>query len=249
MVTFKGDLYFVASGGTGSGCGGDCGRILKMTKGGTETVLYNFTGGADGASPQGIFRDSTGDFYGVARSGGTGAGTVWKLDTSNEFSVLYTFTGGIDGGSPTGRLTRDTNGNIHGVTYSGGDPNCNCGVVFRVDASGNETVLHKFFPGGGGSYPSVGLLDVGGTLYGMTFGGGNLVCNPPVGCGVLYQIGKTGQYTVLHRFTGAPGDGFFIESGGLTLGADGSIYGATGLGGISCAEDNLGCGVIFKYTP
>src|SRR6202035_3638543 len=123
------------------------------------------------------------------------------------FSVLYTFTGGSDGGAPIGRLTMDTNGNIHGVTSSGGDPSCNCGVVFRLDASGNETVLHKFFGRGGGSFPGVGLLDVSGSLYGTTFNGGDLTCNAPVGCGVLYQIGKDGQYSVLHRFTGIPGDG------------------------------------------
>jgi len=249
MVTINGDLYFVTwTGGSGTGCKRGCGRILKMTKGGTETVLYNFTGGADGANPQGTFRDVAGNLYGVATTGGTGFGTVWKLDPSGLFSVLYTFTGGTDGGTPWGRVTVDSNGNIHGVTFSGGDPSCNCGVVFRVDASGNETVLHKFF-GRGGSSPYVGVLDVGGTFYGMTFGGGDLTCEPPAGCGVLYQISKTGQYTVLHRFTGAPGDGANSSSGGLTLGKDGSIYGTTWDGGTTCTEDAYGCGVIFKYTP
>jgi uncharacterized repeat protein (TIGR03803 family) len=249
MVTINGDLYFVAwRGGNGTGCTGGCGQILKMTKDGTETVLYNFTGGADGANPQGTFRDAAGNLYGVASYGGIGFGTVWKLDTSGVFSVLYTFTGGPDGANPWGRLIRDTNGNIHGVTWAGGDPTCDCGVVFRLDANGHETVLHKFF-GENAPQPRVGLLDVGGTLYGMTALGGDLTCRPPIGCGVLYQISKTGQYTVLHRFTGTPGDGANSEIGGLTLGKDGSIYGTTWEGGTTCPEDSYGCGVIFKYTP
>jgi uncharacterized repeat protein (TIGR03803 family) len=252
MVTNKGDLYFVTPGADGDVCSdlGDCGRILKMTKGGTETVLYAFTGGADGAIPEGLVRDSAGNLYGVALTNVTaqGAGTVFKLDTAGVFTVLYTFTGGADGGTPVGRLTIDANGNLHGVTRSGGDPTCNCGVVFRLDSSGHETVVHKFFGGGGGSVPLVGLLDVGGVLYGTTAGGGDVACSG--GCGVLYEISKAGKYTVLHRFGGLAGnDGAGSISGALTLGSDGSIYGATYSGGISCTENNQGCGTIFKYTP
>ena len=174
---------------------------------------------------------------------------MFKLDTAGVFTVLYTFTGGADGGLPTGRLTIDANGNLHGVTELGGDSKCNCGVVFRLDSSGNETVVHKFFGGGGGSFPQVGLLDVGGTLYGTAGGSGELGCNPPSGWGVLYQIGKNAKYTVLHRFAGIPGDGDLNGVGRLTLGTDGSIYGATWYGGMSCTENSQGCGTIFKYTP
>jgi uncharacterized repeat protein (TIGR03803 family) len=125
-----------------------------------------------------------------------------------------------------------------------------CGVVFRVDGSGNETVIHKFFGYGGGAVPS-GLLDVGGVLYGTTGGGGDSSCFPPgKGCGVVYQLGKTGQYTVLHRFAGSgtgDGDGGAVDA--LTLGEDGSIYGATSYGGTGkCTGGHPGCGVIFKRT-
>jgi uncharacterized repeat protein (TIGR03803 family) len=262
LVTINGDLYGVTPFGAGTGCNGSgCGLIFKMTKNaGTETVLYRFTGGADGAFPQGLVRDSAGNLYGVTTSNITapGAGTVFELDTAGVFTVLYTFTGGGDGGTPSGRLIRDANGNIHGVTAFGGDPTCNCGVIFRLDSSGHETVLHKFFGYAGGSYPSggtgspsSGLLDVNGVLYGTTLYGGDLTCYSPLGCGVLYMIGKTGQYTVLHRFAGAAfGDGYYPGFGELTLGSDGSIFGATWHGGTSCTfDETYGCGAIFKYTP
>jgi uncharacterized repeat protein (TIGR03803 family) len=255
LVTNKGDLYGVTANG-GLGCSGasqGCGIIYKMTKGGTETVLYKFTGGADGASPQNIIRDAAGNLYGVAvSSSSVNAGTVWELDTNGQFSVLHAFTGGADGGEPLGRLTRDANGNIHGVTASGGDTVCNCGVVFRLDNSRHETVLHKFFGHGGGALPGVGLLDVGGVLYGTAGAGGDLTCNFGSGCGVFYKVEKTGQYVVLHRFAGsATGDGDTSVLGALTLGGDGSIYGATWYGGTgTCTGGSRpGCGVIFKYTP
>jgi uncharacterized repeat protein (TIGR03803 family) len=252
LVTINGDLYGVTL---------DGGTIYKMTKGGTETILYRFTGGADGSLPENIIRDSAGNLYGIAAGGGgqvkcagqNGCGTVWKFDTFGVFTVLYTFTGGIDGGIPLGRLILDAgDGSLRGTTEVGGDPTCDCGVVFRVDSSGNETVIHKFFGHGGGGEPSTGLLDVDGTLYGTTGFGGDLTCNPPYGCGVLYQIGKTGRYTVLHRFAGAAtGDGAYNAIGALSLGADGSIYGATWYGGTGACTTGAvpGCGVIFKYTP
>ena len=211
MVTNKGDLYFVTPGADGDVCSdlGDCGRILKMTKGGTETVLYAFTGGADGAIPEGLVRDSAGNLYGVALTNVTaqGAGTVFKLDTAGVFTVLYTFTGGADGGTPMGRLTIDANGNLHGVTESGGDPKCNCGVVFRLDSSGHETVVHKFFGGGGGSFPLVGLLDVGGMLYGTTGGGGDVTCLPPqaVACCTKFEDRQIQCSSPFHRRAGRRG--------------------------------------------
>ena len=57
------------------------GTIFKLDAGGNETVLYNFTGGADGSYPQaGLIRDSAGNLYGTTSYGGvSGAGTVFKL--------------------------------------------------------------------------------------------------------------------------------------------------------------------------
>ena len=69
------------------------------------------------------------------------------------YKVLYTFTGGTDGGFSSGDLIQDAQGNLYGTANNGGDPECNCGVVFKVDLHGNETVLYTFTGGtdGGGS--------------------------------------------------------------------------------------------------
>jgi uncharacterized repeat protein (TIGR03803 family) len=214
------------------------GTIFKITKEGTFTLLYTFTGGADGSGPQGLRRDAGGNLYGVAFGGGDPTckcGTIFEVNTAGKFKVLYTFTGGANGAGPVD-LIRDVNGNFHGVTRSGGDPTCNCGVVFRLDATGKETVLHKFFGGRSGASP-VALQSMAGTLYGTTSFGGD----PGCGCGVLFQVGRTGHYAVLHRFTGGA-DGS-SPYGGLTRGIDGSIYGSTS--GFPAS----GPAAIFKLTP
>jgi uncharacterized repeat protein (TIGR03803 family) len=59
--------------------------VYKLDKAGKETVLYNFSGGADGAFPYGgLIRDSAGNLYGTTTSGGSapsfnGCGVVFKL--------------------------------------------------------------------------------------------------------------------------------------------------------------------------
>jgi uncharacterized repeat protein (TIGR03803 family) len=255
LVSINGALYGTTRFGGDLNCA--CGVIFRVTKTGKEEVLHRFTGGTDGGEAQGLVRDTAGNLYGGFSGEGvintdqcpTGCGIVFKLDTAGVFTVLYAFAGGTDGLIPMGRLIRDTNGNIHGVTASGGE--AGGGIVFRLDASGNKTVLHNFFGFGGGHDPDNGLLDVGGALYGTTALGGDFSKACPDGCGVLYQIAKTGQYTELHRFAGlAAEDGNSPAVGQLTLGADGSIYGAASIGGSVCPDaTTLGCGVIFKYTP
>jgi uncharacterized repeat protein (TIGR03803 family) len=64
--------------------------VFKVSPSGQETVLYNFTGGADGGYPRaGVIQDSSGNLYGTTLEGGTpGAGVVYKLDTAGEDTVL-----------------------------------------------------------------------------------------------------------------------------------------------------------------
>ncbi len=108
--------------------------VFKIDKSGNETVLYSFTGGADGGYPlAGLIRDPAGNFYGATAGGGTsGAGVVFKIDKSGNETVLYTFTGGADGGYPQWAvLARDSAGNLYGTTYLGGHGHRGRGVQSR----------------------------------------------------------------------------------------------------------------------
>src|SRR5262249_32198614 len=134
---FQSNLLFVNNalvGTTGAGGTFNAGTIFKLASTGKETVLYSFSGGADGNQPNsGPIRDSKSNLYGTAFWGGNtnciltsayppGCGTVYKLDSAGHLSVLYTFQGGSDGAWPQG-LVLDSGGNLYGVTFYGGDLN------------------------------------------------------------------------------------------------------------------------------
>jgi uncharacterized repeat protein (TIGR03803 family) len=108
--------------------------------------------------------------------------------------VLYTFSGGADGAVP-GELIRGPAGNFYGTTLFGGNFSgpCSpygCGVVFKLDPAGNETVLYTFTGGTDGALPG-NLLHYKGSLYGTTGSGGDTSCNSsssPPGCGVVFKL-------------------------------------------------------------
>jgi uncharacterized repeat protein (TIGR03803 family) len=183
-----GNLYGTTSqGGTDS-----FGNVFKISASGVETALYNFTGGSDGSFPEaGLVLDSAGNLYGTTALGGAGSsGVVFKIDSSGTYSVLYSFTGGSDGSVPEADLARDSAGNLYGTTIAGGDLSgtCSstggCGVVFRLDPTGHETVLHNFTGGpADGSDPQARVVGpFKGYLYGTTYSGGEH------GAGVVFKL-------------------------------------------------------------
>jgi uncharacterized repeat protein (TIGR03803 family) len=205
----------------------------------TYTILYAFTGTPDGAQPNGgLVRDAAGNLYGTTFYGGAGGiGAVFKLDTTGKETVLYSFTGGPGGNYPNGGLVLDAAGNLYGTTSEGGQVPFGFGVVFKLDTTGNETVLHTFTGGTDGGYPFAGLVrDAAGNLYGTAPSGGNPACED--GCGVVYKVDTTGQETVLYSFTGEP-DGLAPFSA-LIRDALGNLYGTTVGGGA------FGRGIVFK---
>jgi len=122
-----------------------CGVVFKLTPPAhgqttwTETPIWTFSGGDDGAVPflGGLIADETGALYGTTSAGGPfpdaaacnivsiGCGTVFKLtppgrgQTTWTLSRLWSFTGGNDGGSPFAGLIADRNGAVYGTTYIG----------------------------------------------------------------------------------------------------------------------------------
>jgi hypothetical protein len=236
----------------------------------TETVLYRFSGGTDGAAPMAtLIIDSTGNLFGTTQLGGGGScvdgcGTVFRLapSTGGTFTetVLYQFTGGSDGASPRAGLSMDANGNLYGTTYNGGGGGCvdGCGTVFKLAPTGNgtfaETVLNRFTGGTVGANPSGGLLvdPSAGNLYGTTFNGGGNFCysHSAAGCGIVFQLipNKDGTYreTVLHTFAGASyGSG---PMAGLVACKDGNQYGTTADAGGGGTGGGAGDGTVFKLT-
>jgi uncharacterized repeat protein (TIGR03803 family) len=226
-----------------------------------ETVLSTFLGGsADGAEPAGgVVRDSGGNLYGTTYWGGGtgcnygyGCGTVFRIDRSGSETILYKFSGGTDGGIPNGGLTLDSSGNLYGTTSFGGAASAcsifgykGCGVMFRLDQAGNETVLYTFTGQKDGAWPVHErlLVDSAGSFYGTTEAGGDLNCSPTsgLGCGVVFRLDADGTYTVLHAFKGNATDGYAPEAG-VVQDASGNLFGETPYGGAN------GQGTVYRVT-
>jgi len=135
-----GNLYGTTGAGGAESC---CGVVFEVPAGGgSETVLYSFRGGHDGANPYaGVVRDVKGNLYGTTKVGGgsgtgckrvyfgDGCGTVFKLTPTGEETVLAHFYK-KHGRLPEAPLLLGKNGELYGTTIEGGK--FNLGVVFKV---------------------------------------------------------------------------------------------------------------------
>ncbi len=222
--------------------------LVQQAHAQTYTVLYTFTGGTDGGEPYaGVIRDRAGNLYGTTYASGDlnacglfkGCGVVYKLDPFGNETVIHTFEGGSDGREPEwGNLLVDKAGDLWDTTDYGGDGSLGLGVVYKINKTGEETIVHRFAGGtDDGEEPQEGLIqDADGTFYGTTAAGGS---GPFGDCGTVYQISKSGELTILHSFIGTDG---CQPAGGLVMDAAGNMYGMTSTGG------STGYGVVFKIT-
>ncbi len=244
-VTFdsNGNLYGTGSfGGTRFSQGG----VFELKPSGKkwkESVIYNFTGGADGGAPMGdLIWDSAGNLYGTASDGGAGYddGVVFELTPSTNGNwtetVLWTFFDSNDGAFPTSGLIFDKSGNLYG-TASSSDA---FGTVFELtpsNGSWNFTTLHDFMNGDGATPLGGVIFDSAGNLYGTTEEGGDHFV------GVIFKLSQSGgtwAETVLHSFGPTEGN---APLAGLITGPQGLLYGTAGFGG------GNGYGSVFAIAP
>jgi uncharacterized repeat protein (TIGR03803 family) len=143
-----------AGGDPSCGIGGGCGTVYSLRPlpqavanaeaPWTETVLYRFQGGTDGAVPKygSLVFDSAGNFYGTTQYGGvqgcgsSGCGTVYELSpTGNAWteSVLHRFNPNTDGSRPFGGIIRDQYNDLYGVTSVGLE------TFFTLQPNGDNT--------------------------------------------------------------------------------------------------------------
>jgi uncharacterized repeat protein (TIGR03803 family) len=245
---------------TGSGYGN--GTVFKISTNGALTGLYSFTGGNDGANPQGgLVQGSDAYFYGTTYGGGTyGNGTVFQISTNGVLTSLYSFTGTNDGAYPTAGLVQGSDGDFYGTT-SGFDISTGSGygngTVFKISSSGALTSLYSFGSVQDtngfrldGAYPAAALVQGSdGYFYGTTQQGGTN------GNGTVFKISSSGALTSLYSFgsvqdtNGFPLDGAY-PAAALVQGSDGYFYGTTEYNGFNhgLMGRSFGGGTVFRIS-
>jgi len=212
----------------------------------TETVLYNFTGFADGDTPNAgaLVSDSQGNLYGETIWGGNqNYGVVYKMTPSAggwTQSAIHSFVW-ADGVTPVPGLISDSDGNLYGAGEEGGGQ-YGCGTVFELSPGQygwSLGVLHSFtctpyeLPIGG-----IGL-DQAGNIYG-------LFDSDIYHAGGLYQLTNSGygwNMDILHNFTTSNPDDGWWQGGGPVFDRYGNLYHVT------FGEGAYGMGTVFKLSP
>jgi uncharacterized repeat protein (TIGR03803 family) len=221
-----GNLYGTAYQGGIAGAGVNkrgAGVVYKIDTGGQYSVLYSFTGGADGSGPfAGVILDSAGNLYGTTYNGGVNNlyGVVYKLSPSGQETVLYSFKGAPDGANPYAGVVMDAAGYLYGTTYGGGGHSA--GAVYKVTQLGKEAVLYSFGSDGTGPPDGGGvILDPAGNLYGA-------------GGVIVFKLDPAGHFTQLADLRNS------AFPSGLARDASGNLYFATQ------AEGTWPDGAVFK---
>ena len=177
------------------------------------------------------------EIWGVAGYGGdTKGGVIFNTDDNGDnFNIKHNFLIENVGTYPKGKMVEATNGNLYGVTYSGGD--YDNGVLFEYNPNTNDySVIFNFDKLVSGKGPA-GIMYYNGKLYGTTsFGGQDDL-------GTIFEFDlSTNTYRKIYAFSyvgGAPK----YPQGDLLLADNGKLYGVTGYGG------NYGDGTIYEYDP
>lgn len=285
-VTFdaEGNLYGVTSDGGENvnffTSGGVVYKLSPPLPGGSqwsETIVFDFTAEdyAVGGNPEGkLVRDSAGNFYGVAATGGNGdadycgdtgcgivfqlqpqAGGPWTFNDLHDFLIIPH----SDGYGPQ-QVLMSPDGFLYGYSNYGAEWIKKLSFYFTL-----EGASFRFSPpSAGGQWPEQLLFlppfdgADGTTPAGLNFGqDGTLILTMHGGGafddGAVIELspaasGKPWNVNVLYSFTGGA-DG---EDATTTpfLDGVGNIYVSTGGGGTNeCTAKTLGCGTMIKLSP
>ncbi len=264
VPTSGGSLYGTNTVGGQGACNGtlggisqpECGTAFQISSTNSLSPLYEFEG-PHGAYPTiGLLPMSDGNYYGATDGGGNlacssyatpGCGTIFQMTASGTVNVIHQFNQ-QDGAAPDSKLILGNDGYMYGTTLFGGTKACSggaqwqgCGTVFKIDPSGNFTLLYNF-SGPDGAYPGELMLASDGYFYGTTESGGDPSCSGRYGpgCGTIFRMDSSGNVTIIYSFTGQS-DGSWPESAPVQ-GPDGNLYGTTAYGG---TYDD---GVIFEVS-
>lgn len=175
------------------------------------TIIYKFTFDIEGFRDSALLESASDDnlYIAMVDGGKYGSGTilciknVFESNYEISVSILHIFSGyPYDGQSPQSLIERKSDGNLFGVTFTGGE--FNVGSVFKLSKSGEFTLLHSF-KGPDMWEPIAPLIEIAdsGNFLGVSqgmYGGG------------IYSISTDGNFTLLHPFNSSV-DGWDASAG------------------------------------
>lgn len=199
----------------------------------TYIKKIDFGGSTNGAHPYGsLLMTNAGKVFGMTSQGGANNdGTLFEYaPATNTLTKKFDFST-ASGRQPYSTLVEANNNLLYGVTAINGS-------LFEYNPTTNSVAKKvDFITNSNGVFP-YGTLAKGsnGKLYGVTSGGGS------TGHGVLYEYDiSTNTYTKKFDFVMETGSSPY---GGLTLSANGNLYGLTYQGGLTGGQ-----GVLYEYNP
>jgi uncharacterized repeat protein (TIGR03803 family) len=220
-----GSIYGTTSQG-GPNPHASAGVVFKSDPSGNLTTLHAFDL-TDGIGP-GSLTLLGNILYGGVEGGQ--CGFLFSVNTDGSgFSDFYDFAG-TTGCAPVGKLQWDPGYGFIGITEDGGPAYhpggpYGHGVLFLLTKGGTYRALHDFGQTGDGITPTFAVVDKAGNVYGSTQEGGAPCVTYSAGCGILFKLNLPArQYSILYSFTGES-DGAAPILG--SIGADGTLYGAT----------------------
>jgi uncharacterized repeat protein (TIGR03803 family) len=208
------------------------GLIFSLTPSGKFTILFKFLPGSgqnfpDGQDPVQLVEGSDGMLYGATDLGGANdIGTVFRLNRDgSDFQVLHSFCDNCSNGYDPLGMAVGADGAVYGSAFYSGNPECDCGAIYRVDtATGDYRLITQT-----NGPPSSPVAGNNGMLY-WTVRGDLFIYNE--------SAGKV-QRVVLKLPKGP--DNFPGTAGDLVFGANGNLYGIYGV-----LEEGSG---VFEIQP
>ena len=223
------------------------GVVFEVIPANPPTAIHSFSVTNDGANPHsGLLYASDGNMYGTTANGGAyfakdpagfGYGTLFKMTPSGSLGSILSFAG-TNGANPWGGLALGRDGNLYGMTTSGGvgfngSAYTGNGVIFKITTNGSLTAIYTFTNGFDGASPHAELaLGNDGNFYGSAVYGGN-------GYGTLFRVTPAGMFTTLAAFNQTNGAYPYCR---LAQGNDCNLYGTTSGAG------TYNNGTIFSLT-